>query len=173
VASLAAELPYDSQVKIGAGQGHGRERIKRAYMNVGTAAGIGDELRFMQFKSGDRLHELFVLTDGGCTAGAMDLGLYLSGLNHDGAVLDVDLFCSALVLSTATVWAAAAAEIMIESAVLTDQDRGKPLWEILAVGAGTDTVDPMLDYDLTGVVTTARTAAVTNIVVFARYTSGD
>ncbi len=169
VATLAGEITLDMQKRLSAGLGHARLRYKRAHINVGTAAGIGDKLRLMQFKSSDRLAQLFVTSDGGCTAGAGDLGLYQSGLEHDGAGIDADLFASALVVSAAI----ARVDEFKEATTLGDGDRGKTLWEQAAVGAASYTVDPGGSFDLVMTITMAVTVAVVDLVFEAIYTSGD
>ena len=100
----------------------------------------------------------------------LNLGLYLAGENHDGAVQDVDLFCSALDISTAAI---DRTDALVEAATLAGTDRGKTVWEQLAVGAGTDTVDPEVWYDVVGVPSTSCATADTTIVLEAYYTAGD
>ena len=146
---------------------HGRIRYNRA-MITGLCLST-EEMRFFSMKSSDRLLELMVSSDGGSTAAAANFGVYLSGDAHDGAVVDADLFASAQALSTAI----ARTDIFNESAVLQHEDRGKMLWELCAVGAGSDTVDPQVSYDICGVVSTTFTDAVSIVVLEAYYTSGD
>jgi hypothetical protein len=152
---------------VSVGVKHGRIRYNRS-MITGLCLSA-EVLRFFSMKSSDRLLELMISSDGGSTAGACDFGIYLSGNAHDGAVQDVDLFASAQAISTAI----ARTDIFNESAVLQHEDRGKTLWELLAVGAGTDTVDPQVFYDICGTVTTTFTDAVSILVLEAYYTAGD
>lgn len=161
--ALAEELAFDSQRRPAKGLKHARGYWSRGEVLCGTIAGIGDEIRFFDARSGDRLLQLFVVSDGGCTAGAMDIGLYKSGRNGDGAVIDADLFASALAVSSAIAFV----DEFKEATTLGDVDRGKTLWELAAVGAGSDTVDPMDDYAVVGTVTTAFTVAVCRLLVFA------
>lgn len=167
---LTDTLAYDSQRRISAGLGHAVGRIKIARASVPTAGMTsGDELRMMRFKSGDRIWRLYWASDGGSTTYAANLGLYLAGLNGTGAVVDADLFGSALALATG----AALTECFTESGVLTDEDRGKTCWELAAIGAGSDTVDPMVWYDLVLTSTATGTGAVNETLLIAEYTSGD
>ena len=146
---------------------HGRMRYNRAMI---TGLCLNTEvLRFFSMKSSDRLIELMISSDGGSTAANIDIGLYLSGNAHDGAVQDVDLFASAQAIETAI----HRDDAFIESAVIQHEDRGKHLWELLTVGAGTATVDPQVSYDICGTVTTEFTDAVSIMVLEAYYTAGD
>ena len=174
VATLAGELTLDAQRRAPAGIGHARLRVKIARIQVGTAAGIGDVLRMMSFKSGDRIGSIQVHSDGGCTNGTAHLGLYLSGMNHDGAVLDYDLFGASMNLKTAAdTDTVEEREAMFFAGALEEMDRWKPLWVNRAEGAGSDTVDPMLDYDLCFYVDEAVSVALVEVVVQVLYTSGD
>lgn len=155
--------------KIGAGVGGARERYKRASMIIGTAAQIGDVLRMVKFKSGDRVKEIMLSSSGG-SAGIADCGIYKSGRSHDGVVLDADLFASAQAL-TGTI---ARVDIFKESTTLKDIDRGKTLWELVTIGAAfTYTADPMEDWDLCLTMTAAMTTTLCTINLEVSYTSGD
>lgn len=125
-------------------------RITIAFAN----SDVGDKIVWKTFQSGHVLHALEFSDDGAGAVLAGDLGLYLKGKDGlPGTVLDVDLFASAHAMDAQT-----ALDVFTE-AVLGEMDRGKRLWELLAVGAGTDTEDPGLDYMLVTTVTTALTTA--------------
>ncbi len=146
---------------------HGRVYYKRAMITGMPLDSTPDVLRFFSMKSGDRLLELMVSSDGGSTAAAMDIGLYLSGLNHDGAVVDADVFETAQVISTAI----ERDDVLAAGTVLQHEDRGKTLWAMANVGAQSYTVDPLVNYDVCGLVTTAFTDADSIMVLEAYYTS--
>ena len=57
--------------------------------------------------------------------------------------------------------------------MLDDWDRGLTLWEMLAIGAGSDTVDPMKEYYIAYTVTAALTIAACTQQLEAYYNSGD
>ena len=57
-------------------------------------------------------------------------------------VIDADLFASGKATGTAILYGAAAATVFTESTNLTDADRGKTLWKLADLGAGTYTADP-------------------------------
>lgn len=166
-ATLAGTLPLDNSVKIDAGRAGAPRMIKRARVNIGTAAQIGDEIRLLTMKSGARVYEVRLVSDGGATAFTADLGIYKAGANHDGAVIDADLFGSALVVSTAITYANS--DQFIESAVLTDQDRGKYLWQLADKGDGTYTADPVEQWEFVLTPTVAATVAVTDLLLIVVY----
>lgn len=162
-------LPDPLPVVSSAGVGHGRIRYKRATITGLPLVTTPDVLRFFSMRSGDRLFELLLSSDGGSTAGAVHIGIYLAGTNHDGAVVDADLFASAQTISTAL----DRTDVWTESTTLDGTDRGKALWEQAAVGAGTDTSDPDVVYDICATVSTSFTVADSELVLEAYYTSGD
>lgn len=149
-------------VRPGAGIGHARLRYKRASITVPATVALNDVFRMMTFRSGDRVKDIRVHSDDGFTAGAtLDLGLHLTGTNHDGAVVDADLFVDGADLGTgfddASGWEGS----------LVGADRGKPLWEVAGESA-----NPKVDYDMTvtfaGDATTGGTVAIE-----VEYTAGD
>ena len=157
----------DMQIRASAGISHGRLRYKKASIDSVDTAN-GEQIRLAQFKSSDRIIEIYVTGDGTPSAGNMDLGLYKSGAAHDGAVIDDDLFASALDVTSAI----ARTESFKEATTLGDTDRGKTLWELAAIGAASYTADPMEDWDLVGTTDTGTNAAL-KLSVEIVYTSGD
>jgi len=154
---------------VSAGISHGRVRYKRATFTGLALLTTPDVIRFYTLKSSDRIINQWISSDGGSTAGAIDIGLYLSGTNHDGAAVDVDLFSSAQAISSAIHKTAA----LVESTVLQHEDAGKTLWEMAAVGDASYTVDPVVEFDVCGTVTTAFTVADSILTIECLYTSGD
>jgi hypothetical protein len=156
---------------VSAGVGGARARIKRATITV-TDTALGDVLWMFTMKSSDRLYALRVYTDGGFSASnSCELGLYTYNSTHNGAVLDVDLFGAALDLTSA-VDAESTAETFAAGA-LGGEDRGKQLWELLAVGAGSDTVDPLVNYDVCMTLSADDDATASTLALVAEYTAGD
>ena len=158
-----------SDVIPGADKKHGRQRVSSASMTVTTATS-GDDLRFLTLRSDARLHMLCVFTDGELDATAADVGLYLSGDNHDGAVIDVNLFTDPLTM-TSPIDNWDAAETLVAN-VLGGVDRGKTLWAMATVGDQSYTEDPKVLYDLALTLTANNTVVgVTRMVAY--YTAGD
>jgi hypothetical protein len=167
---------YDGQMRVNAGIGHGRLRYKRAQATP-TSAGTGDTIRMLTFKSGDRLIELMISTDGNATGGTIDLGMFLSGSNHDGASLganNINSFMDAAALTTIGHRTDAFGETGASAITVATENevRGLTMWEIANFGDGAYTVDPMTSFDIVITPTVAFDAA--NIVTLeAYYTAGD
>jgi hypothetical protein len=163
----------DAQIRPGAGISHGRVRYKRAQIEGMPLT--TDTVRFCTFKSSDRILEAYLITDGGCTAGTVDVGIALSGHNHDGALVDVNVFADALVVSTLT----ARIDMMADggadniAAAGENYQRGLTMWELAAMGAGTDTVDPRVNYDILLTPTVSLSVADAILTVEFVYTAGD
>jgi hypothetical protein len=143
----------------------GRKYVKRAVM-VGMPL-ITEIVRMMSFRSGDRLYKLELFASGG-TAGAMDIGLYLAGNAHDGALVDVDLFASA----TTGASTIDGTDVFDESTNLIATDRGKFLWQLADKGAATYTADPFVTFDVCFTVTTSFTTADATLMLIAEFTAG-
>ena len=157
--------------KAHAGIKHARTRT-----TISRATGLfldADVVRMITLKSSDRLIGLELATDGACSAGAVDVGIYLSGDDHDGAEEDEDIFATAVTVSTET----DLIEIFTErtsSILVGGIDRGKTMWEIVTLGGGTNhTSDPNINFDLCLVPTTSLTVLATELTLKAIYTSGD
>lgn len=158
-------------VRPSAGIGHARKRYKRASVTVPATVAVNDVIRFMTFRSGDRITDIRVHADSGFTATAdLDVGLHKAGVGslHDGAVIDADLFGDALDLGAGL----EDAECFIQAGTLEGFDRGQPLWFLANEGAGTYTEDPKEEWDLTGTILVDATTGGT-IVIEVEYTSGD
>ena len=127
-----------------------------------------EEVRFMTFKSTDRLIDMLVTSGGLAGAGDILFGLYYSGLNHDGAVVDADLFAPAVTTSTAV-----ARVDHFTDGVLTNFHRGQMLWEQAVVGAAIWTADPGGTFDLVGTVGTTFTTPAEVHQIEVHYLAGD
>ncbi len=150
------------------GISHARLRTKIA--RVTYLALTTDVLRMITLKSSDRLISLELATDGACAAGAVDVGLYLSGKNHTGAVADADMFSTALVVSTETDYV----DAWLDSTLLDGVDRGRTMWALATLGAGTNyTVDPIIEFDIVLIASTNCTTTAQELTKKADYTAGD
>jgi hypothetical protein len=113
----------------------------------------GDTFRLMTLRSSDRIDTIygFIPSSGAgdwnsSGANSWNLGLYESGANHDGNVIDAALFCSNLSFTTAV---GAYQDWLVEAGTIDGYlDRGKPLWELAALGAANYTEDPLIEMDL-------------------------
>lgn len=113
-----------------------------------TTADSGSTYRFCQVPSNCRISQIMLFADDVGNAGAMDFGIYQTTANG-GAVVDADLFASAVDINTA---ALNGTDITYEAATSTAQidDIEKALWVQLGLSA-----DPGIFYDIVGTSTTA------------------
>ena len=152
------------------GIGGGRMRYARAEVTLAAATASGVDVRLMQLRSGDRLNSIFITsTDSGST-GSFDLGVWKSGISHDGVKLEANVFVAVKLLTSAL----AHLEVLSAGAPAAIYKRGKTLWETLEGGSpmpdGDYSVDPGEDWDL--VLTTKATIEdATQIIIEVLYTS--
>ena len=173
IGALAEELPLDTQRRASAGLSHARVRRTHATVGLGTVAGVGDQVRMLQLKSGDRLYSLQFSSDGGNDAGDADLGFYKTGSAHDGALPStnsVDCFSSTAI----AVDTAATRTELFQAGDFDDENVGLQVWELINVSdAGTYAADPGGTFDITFTMTVASTTTISIVQLEAYYTSGD
>ena len=156
--TLAADNSVLDQNKIpDAGIHRARLRYKRAEITQDLEA--GDVVRMMQFKTGDRIVDLFFTHKDPGAEGIVDIGFYKTGRDHDGLVVDADRLHAAHDLGAETgsfrhYWAAWLF-------------RGVTLWEHDGQSS-----DPMEDWDLAITCVEATTNA-PQLILEAYFTSGD
>lgn len=137
-------------------------RIARATTDGTTAA---DVFRmFGPLHSGVRLYDMLFQVASTPSAGDIDVGLHLSGVNHDGAVVDADLFEDGQLVTSGLSLAG-----VFTGASLTNLDRGKTLWELAALGAATYTSDPNVFFDITVTTATGWTTASVEFLMVADF----
>jgi hypothetical protein len=161
-------------VRRSAGLEHARLRYKQARITMPLALPFtdGDYIRFLTFRSGDRIMAIYGSCDSNATATVVDLGIYKTGANHDGAVVTTDVFVDGDDVNAADLdredWFTQATD-------LTGLDRGKTLWELanLSDEAPAYTEDPGELWDLTMECMTTQATAAQTFVIEVEYTSGD
>lgn len=132
----------------GSSGGFAHSRVRKTYSTYSNATPYvqtTDLLAIALFKPSDRIIDVKFFTDGAGTNGAMDIGVYSVAKANSSltlTVIDSDLFASAKATGTAILHGSATATVFTESGNLTDADRGKPLWKLADLGAGTYTEDP-------------------------------
>ena len=158
---------------VGVGKKHARIRRTAAFYTIPASTDLADDdaVRFLDLKSSDRLVELYFSQDAnqGATA-TYNFGLWLKGAADDGALVDEDLFGAGTDLAGAI-----ARTDYFTGGALDNWDRGKTLWELAAIGDGSDTVDPQTTYTI-GMQATANITVVDDPVetlVEAYYIAGD
>ena len=145
----SAQNPADcSRVDVGTGDGY----LKSAQGYVANAAddSATSVHRFVRVPTNAVVRSVKFSTGAATTAGAIDIGVYRT-TNDGGAVVDADLFASALDLTGGPF---TNAEQIGESGELTLAERAQPLWQ--AAGASED---PGGYYDIAATITTTYNGA--------------
>ncbi len=122
-----------------------------------TVASIG---RFCRVPSNGRVSQVLVSAADATTAGAINIGLYRTE-DDGGAVVDADLFASALDLAGGPY---ANLDVTFESGEYTYAESEKALWEVLGL-----TSDPGYTYDIAYTISTTFNGGPTSIRLAARY----
>lgn len=102
--------------------------------------------RFCRVPSNARISSVLLTAADFTTGGAIDIGVYDTEDNNSGAVVDADLFASALAMTGGPF---SHAEQINESGEYTVAEQEKPLWEVLGLSA-----DPHKEYDIAATITT-------------------
>lgn len=116
--------------------------------------------RFCRVPSNARISQVLLSTGDATTAGAINVGLYQTA-DNGGAVVDADLFASALALTGGPFQNQ---DITYESGEYTEAESAKPLWEVLGL-----TSDPKREYDVCAVISTTYQAAAVGTIIKVRY----
>ncbi len=129
----------------------------------------GDTMRFFTLHSSDRIVTLAYTSEGAIApATNSTIGLFEAGINHDGPVVDPNIFDAGFNFA-ATVSNAN----KFDAGDLDTYDRGKPMWELAALGGQSYTSDPHENWDL-AVIGAGTTITASGICFFkANYMSGD
>lgn len=140
-----------------------------AYQAVGTVEKAGSDsnasvYRVARLRSSDRVSTVHVLNDAITGGTSYDVGLYKTA-DAGGAVVDADLFASAIDLSSAS--ASAGVDVTYEATPTNIDKVEKRLWELLGLSA-----DPQVEYDLALTANTAGAGAGT-ISVRVAYCAGN
>lgn len=112
---------------------------------------IASIFRMVRVKSSDRVSRVLLSCDAISTSGAADVGIYRTA-DDGGAVVDVDFFASAVVLTSALVHSDITheADAADAGAGYGLADVEKPLWQALGL-----TTDPAVEYDIALTLTAA------------------
>lgn len=110
-----------------------------------AAAEANSTYRFCRVPSNARISQILITAADFTTAGAIDIGVYQTAENG-GAVVDADLFASALAMQSGPYLNA---DQTYESGEYTVAESEKMLWEVLGLSA-----DSKRDYDIAATVTT-------------------
>lgn len=148
-----------------AGTGRGVSKVYSCVAKVTALATTSDVIRVMSLPTSACLRELWVSGGNEATAGAFNIGLHKSEA-LGGAVIDADLFASAVAKNAARV------DAFIESTTVTNMMRGNYLWQLGVTGGLTLTKDPSEIWDITFTPSTSFTVTANSFLLEAVFTLG-
>jgi hypothetical protein len=119
-----------------------------------------DTVRLVRVPSNARISQVLFSAADASTAGAINVGIWQTAENG-GAVVDADLFASALDLTGGPF---ENSDITFESDEYTYAESAKPLWEVLGLSA-----DSNRDYDVVAEVSTTFNGGPTTLALKVRY----
>jgi hypothetical protein len=138
----------------------GRMFTAKSVATVSATQASGDTIRLVRVPSNARIDAVLLTTGDATTAGAIDIGVYQTAGNG-GAVVDADLFASALALTGGPF---TRSDQTWESGQYTYAESCLPLWEALGLST-----DPNRDYDIVATVTTTGDGMGTTMVLEVQY----
>lgn len=148
------------KVATNANQSVGQLFSAKSVATVSATQASGDVIRLVRVPSNARIDIVLLTTGDATTAGAINIGIWQTAENG-GAVVDADLFASALALTggpftnSNQTW---------ESGEYTYAESCLPLWQVLGLSA-----DPCRDYDVAAQVSTTGDGMSTTMVLEVRY----
>lgn len=138
----------------------GSVRSAKSVATVSATQTSGDTIRLVRVPSNARIDQVLLSTGDATTAGAIDIGIYQTVANG-GAVVDADLFASALALTGGPF---NNSDQTFESGEYTYAESALPLWEVLGLSS-----DPNREYDVVATVTTTGDGMGTTMALEVRY----
>lgn len=138
----------------------GMMRSAKSAATVSATQASGDTIRLVRVPSNARIDAVLLTTADATTAGNINIGVWQT-TGNGGAVVDADLFASALALTGGPF---VRSDQTWESGEYTYAESCKPLWEVLGL-----TTDPCREYDIVAEVSTTFDAAGTTIVLEVQY----
>ena len=125
------------------GDSEGKQKIAFSQFKfavLSTTYVAGDEIRLATLRSSSRLGRITMSTNQAIATGGinLDLGIYRTGVVHNGAAIDDDIFSSARSIAIQRL----GFDMMLDGA-LDEYDRWTALWEI-----GAQSSDPLEDWDI-------------------------
>ncbi len=140
--------------------GAGRLFEASSVATVSATQASGDIIRLVRVPSNARISEVLLSTGDATTAGAIDIGVYQTA-DNGGAVVDADLFASALALTGGPF---NNSDQTFESGQYTYAESALPLWEVLGLAT-----DPGREYDIAATGTTPGDGMGTTMALKVRY----
>lgn len=139
----------------------GMVRESRSVATTLAAQASADIVRMVRVPSNARISSILFSAADATTAGAINIGLYDTMEDGVGAVVDADLFASALDLTAGPY---ANAEQAFESGEYTIAESETALWEVLGLSA-----DSNKDYDVALTVSTTFDGGPTSVALAAKF----
>jgi hypothetical protein len=138
----------------------GRVMNAKSVATVSATQTANDTIRLVRVPSNARIDAVLLTTADATTAGNINIGVWQTA-DNGGAVVDADLFASALALTGGPF---VRSDQTWESGEYTYAESCLPLWEVLGL-----TADPNRDYDIVAQVSTTFDAAGTTMVLEVLY----
>lgn len=143
-----------------ASQAAGRVMNAKSVATVSATQSSGDTIRLVRVPSNARVDAVLLTTGDATTAGNINIGVWQTEGNG-GAVVDADLFASALALTGGPF---TRSDQTWESGEYTYAESCLPLWQALGL-----TSDPNREYDIVAEVSTTFNGAGTTMVLEVLY----
>lgn len=141
-------------------QSAGRVMNAKSVATVSATQASGDTIRMVRVPSNARIDAVLLTTGDATTAGNINIGVWQTAGNG-GAVVDADLFASALALTGGPF---IRSDQTWESGEYTYAESCKPLWEVLGLSK-----DPNREYDIVAEVSTTFDGGGTTMVLEVLY----
>jgi hypothetical protein len=138
----------------------GTAKVAKSFATVSASQSSSDTIRLVRVPSNARVDAVFLLTGDATTGGAINIGVWQT-VENGGAVVDADLFASALALTGGPF---NRSEQTWESGEYTYTESCKPLWEVLGL-----TSDPGREYDIVAEISTTFNGADTTLGLEVHY----
>ena len=138
----------------------GRLFCAKSVATVSATIPANDTVRMVRVPSTARISQVLLSTGDATTAGAINIGIWQT-VENGGAVVDADLFASALALTGGPFLNS---DQTFESTEYTYAESALPLWEVLGLSA-----DPLREYDVVCEVSTTGNGMDTVIALEVRY----
>jgi hypothetical protein len=155
-----ANAVADPLVLTNSNQSNGRMVNAKSVATVSATIPSGDIVRMVRVPSNARIDAVLLSTGDATTAGATDIGIYQTA-DNGGAVVDADLFASALALTGGPF---SRSDQTWESGQYTVAESCLPLWQALGL-----TTDPKRDYDVALTITTTGDGMSTTVGLEVQY----
>jgi len=153
-------LVANPKVLTNSNQSSGRVFTAKSVATVSATIPSGDTVRFVRVPSNARIDAVLLTTGDATTAGAINIGVWQT-VENGGAVVDADLFASALALTGGPF---ARSDQTFESGEYTYAESCLPLWQVLGL-----TADSNREYDIVAEVSTTGNGMGTVIALEVQY----